>query len=510
MDQDQGALQPERRPKPTPTGSTGNGGDGTGAEDGGSQHPNPSDPGSSSERPPWWPDEIPFPPADNARRIRGRDIVLSPSTEAADDAGVYAFDTTSGAWVAPKDLSKPFRESTGPTPEPPVHENAPNRTGTIIGAILGSIALVAAVALSGWYVKRHRARKRYENLAHEARASGSARAFKLRPNVDDATDYNPSVINSHRNVVVPLLAPIPPDEGSRAAWRASQKAERAPSLSSLHLGLNFAHITLDRGSTSSDVGALPLRGESIFRRRTHSDHGQAEVAPRAEPEPELADITSLLHSQQPPAMAEVGYDLYKPTAAPPPPTPANLHSEAGMTDPNGNLLLTSQGYTLPEELMYMVVYPHLPRLSDEVELHPGDEVAVRKIYQDGWCRGTNLTTGYSGVFPLLAVEDVDPAAPAVESGLDYFDSYYGLHGNMDSVDKSSSSLGLNSLLLGANDPGYGADVQPRGPERVNTDDTIMAERIYENAANPADQKVPRDASGSYALSLTSSSFIRLM
>ncbi|KAJ3041015.1 hypothetical protein HK097_002405, partial [Rhizophlyctis rosea] len=63
------------------------------------------------------------------------------------------------------------------------------------------------------------------------------------------------------------------------------------------------------------------------------------------------------------------------------------------------------GSVVVDEMRYVVVYPHFPRMSDEVELNPGDIVAVKKIYKDGWCRGTNLNTGNSGVFPLFAVED---------------------------------------------------------------------------------------------------------
>jgi hypothetical protein len=41
-----------------------------------------------------------------------------------------------------------------------------------------------------------------------------------------------------------------------------------------------------------------------------------------------------------------------------------------------------------------------PEEEDELELSPGDLVAVEKIYSDGWAYGSKQDTNESGTFPL--------------------------------------------------------------------------------------------------------------
>ncbi|KAI8813878.1 hypothetical protein BJ742DRAFT_787774 [Cladochytrium replicatum] len=57
-------------------------------------------------------------------------------------------------------------------------------------------------------------------------------------------------------------------------------------------------------------------------------------------------------------------------------------------------------------VQFRVGIAHVPRMSDELELHVGDNVTVVKVYKDGWARGVNLRTGHTGAFPLFAVEFV--------------------------------------------------------------------------------------------------------
>ncbi|KAI8812943.1 hypothetical protein BJ742DRAFT_790525 [Cladochytrium replicatum] len=57
-------------------------------------------------------------------------------------------------------------------------------------------------------------------------------------------------------------------------------------------------------------------------------------------------------------------------------------------------------------VQFRVGIAHIPRMSDELELHVGDNVTVVKVYKDGWARGVNLRTGNTGAFPLFAVEFV--------------------------------------------------------------------------------------------------------
>ncbi|KAJ3336223.1 hypothetical protein HDU93_003434 [Gonapodya sp. JEL0774] len=43
---------------------------------------------------------------------------------------------------------------------------------------------------------------------------------------------------------------------------------------------------------------------------------------------------------------------------------------------------------------------HTPSMNDEIELIPGNAVAVRDVYRDGWAVGTNLNTMADGCFPM--------------------------------------------------------------------------------------------------------------
>lgn len=50
---------------------------------------------------------------------------------------------------------------------------------------------------------------------------------------------------------------------------------------------------------------------------------------------------------------------------------------------------------------YQVAAGYTPTLADEIEVRIGDHVQVLAEYDDGWCMGTNLTTGQqNGMFPM--------------------------------------------------------------------------------------------------------------
>ncbi|KAJ3089392.1 Vinexin [Quaeritorhiza haematococci] len=60
--------------------------------------------------------------------------------------------------------------------------------------------------------------------------------------------------------------------------------------------------------------------------------------------------------------------------------------------------------TAPQALITIPVTARfVPVLEDEIEVNVGDLVTIRMLYDDGWCVGTNLRSGKSGVFPLISL-----------------------------------------------------------------------------------------------------------
>ncbi|KAJ3358129.1 hypothetical protein HDU91_005316 [Kappamyces sp. JEL0680] len=55
-----------------------------------------------------------------------------------------------------------------------------------------------------------------------------------------------------------------------------------------------------------------------------------------------------------------------------------------------------------------VVVPYHASLTDELNLSVGDNVKPEHHYLDGWCYGTNLTTGLTGTFPVGCVVPMAP------------------------------------------------------------------------------------------------------
>ncbi|KAI9021588.1 hypothetical protein CLU79DRAFT_753956 [Phycomyces nitens] len=57
--------------------------------------------------------------------------------------------------------------------------------------------------------------------------------------------------------------------------------------------------------------------------------------------------------------------------------------------------------------IFTVVTTYMPTLSDELEIQPGDRVNMLMEFDDGWCRGINLSRGNElGVFPRYCVEQI--------------------------------------------------------------------------------------------------------
>ncbi|KAJ3120846.1 hypothetical protein HK098_004211 [Nowakowskiella sp. JEL0407] len=86
-----------------------------------------------------------------------------------------------------------------------------------------------------------------------------------------------------------------------------------------------------------------------------------------------------------------------------------------------------------------VVYEYSSRLPDELRLNFGDIVVVDAVYDDGWGSGTNLVTGLSGAFPLIAVGPIedDPILSKPDASK---------RRSIEQVDSRISNLSRNSSL----------------------------------------------------------------
>lgn len=52
--------------------------------------------------------------------------------------------------------------------------------------------------------------------------------------------------------------------------------------------------------------------------------------------------------------------------------------------------------------------PYAATLDDELHINIGDLVTISHHYYDGWCFGTNLSTGLSGSFPVACTYPLAP------------------------------------------------------------------------------------------------------
>ncbi|KAJ3019207.1 hypothetical protein HKX48_002282 [Thoreauomyces humboldtii] len=489
------AQQPSSKPASPSTGKSpstpnpstgGTEGQGTSGSSGASSGTDGSD-----SRPSWWPEAIPYPPP-GIDDIEGslisnnrRSMVVRRQTVTSDDGTVYVFDTTTKGWMtAPTSLlastaagsvtpgSTIAGAATSSSAAPPDNSG---RTHAIIAALFVSIITAASafgIMIYYWWRKQD-VRPSAKEMKERAKRSGLAKIFRVRRKKQKSpaensshggsqADSKSSLLERHntmhkidargmfldpdRNVIIPLLAPIHVDDGRFDTTTGvlenrplDPKNNRPSDLGPLAKNLDLENLRLDASDdpTTDGNSSLPRRKESVFRRKSRS-----------------------------------------PTTSAVP--------DASTTPP------VTTGYVLDQPLHYQVVYPHVPSRQDEIELVPGDTIAVGKIYKDGWCRGTNLRSGLSGVFPLLAVEETDdydhqrqpvstaahhhaPPPPTASSSSDpvfggwweeggfYAGGGEGSFGSNDAQASASgysgsegySSGGLFGTLLGSKDRGYG-------------------------------------------------------
>ncbi|RKO87235.1 hypothetical protein BDK51DRAFT_38488 [Blyttiomyces helicus] len=337
-----------------------------------------------------WPLTPVYPPfaahlaSSHSRGLTKRDIALVPATTTA-DGGVYAFNMFEGSWTEPQDLitnaSIAANASAGSaTTNPRAQGGGESNSGQVAGGVIGALVGLLVIAGGVWWVFFRKEKKTYAHIETGDRPSKSGeematvtdsaplarnntRGFRIRPSTSAvAPSPTGSFIDPNRSVVIPLLAPIAASgDGSIGSgpWDDANGLQHNDAFKKLGDLSTVPIAAATPGAAGLDKASLPLRSASIKR-----------VAGAA---------------------AVVG---------------AGVASSAGSEDSG------------MQDARYVVVYPHFPSLGDEIELRQGDIVSVRKIYKDGWCRGTNLTLDTTGVFPLFAVEetdlDSDPAIPFLD------------------------------------------------------------------------------------------------
>lgn len=68
--------------------------------------------------------------------------------------------------------------------------------------------------------------------------------------------------------------------------------------------------------------------------------------------------------------------------------------------------MTSSSRTSSSTKKYIVIHEYVQALPDELELRRGDMIDVTSIFDDGWSKGRNLTTGQEGTFPMACLKVV--------------------------------------------------------------------------------------------------------
>ncbi|ORX45962.1 hypothetical protein BCR36DRAFT_414274 [Piromyces finnis] len=66
-------------------------------------------------------------------------------------------------------------------------------------------------------------------------------------------------------------------------------------------------------------------------------------------------------------------------------------------DDEGN---TSYTVKSSENNLFYVFHEYIPKINDEIQLNVSDIVRVKKIFDDGWAYGTNISTDCEGALPL--------------------------------------------------------------------------------------------------------------
>ncbi|KAH9276362.1 hypothetical protein BASA83_001053 [Batrachochytrium salamandrivorans] len=74
-------------------------------------------------------------------------------------------------------------------------------------------------------------------------------------------------------------------------------------------------------------------------------------------------------------------------------------------DTNGGAAAANGGTVQVAKTME-VIYEYFPNLHDEIELHVGDRVIIKTVFDDGWALGFNMVTKQEGSFPMECLAQI--------------------------------------------------------------------------------------------------------
>ncbi|KAI9142932.1 hypothetical protein BKA69DRAFT_1123696 [Paraphysoderma sedebokerense] len=174
------------------------------------------------------------------------------------------------------------------------------------------------------------------------------------------------------------------------------------------------------------IGALLLACiafVSVKRRRSQkSSDRRASLPHTVTPSKEdLESFTTLTRTKDYNSLASSLTPLTTPTkpsfsdvAVPVPPIPSE--QMRAVAKESGNAVNPAQFGTQPLRLLdvdpsmktlHVVIHAFEPGMKDEIALQVAEFVRVTKTYSDGWCKGVNLVTGETGVFPVGCISPID-------------------------------------------------------------------------------------------------------
>ena len=97
--------------------------------------------------------------------------------------------------------------------------------------------------------------------------------------------------------------------------------------------------------------------------------------------------------------------------------------------------------------LYVVVKPYARVQPDEVKLSVGDQVELYILYNDGWAKGFNITTGGSGLIPvthleIIPVEDESKDTKSLAGSV--VGSIVSIHSNHENAARGSFAASIGS------------------------------------------------------------------
>ncbi|KAJ3129717.1 hypothetical protein HK098_000496 [Nowakowskiella sp. JEL0407] len=157
------------------------------------------------------------------------------------------------------------------------------------------------------------------------------------------------------------------------------------------------HLFPGENSTISFSNLQSFSHVSLFQRSSSSS---LQISSRNRRTPALIELSDSIRSSKPVPLERLhpSHPVLKPI------TVLTRNSSQRRFNPGLGDRVIGITYRSKTVEVFEVWFGHHPIRSDEIELHVGDTVALRKVYSDGWCEGIRIrkgeTAGLIGIFPI--------------------------------------------------------------------------------------------------------------